>query len=233
MTSTTASWDFFLAHAGADTRDAEALYDLLAPDFRVFLDKRSLAPGDEWDLSIARAQRAARVTVVLVSSRYESAYYLREEIAAAIQLAGTTPDAHRVVPVFLDGWPAEASAVPHGLRIRNAIDAKAAGGMLGVAGELRKLAGNLAATPVTPPPAPPAPQRYDRTELYDAICKLLPAQFDQLIFYLTLPPAQIAPALAPLATRAVDVVLLMEQQGSTGPERLGETIRKVSPGLLP
>lgn len=235
VTTGTVGWDFFLAHAGADMTDAEALYDLLAKDHQVFLDKRSLKPGDEWDIEIARAQRTAKITVVLVSDRFEKAYYLREEIAAAIQLARAAPDAHRVVPVFLDGWPTDASSVPYGLRLKNAIDAKAVAGMPGVAAALQKLASGLARGPSdvqTPVAAAPAPARHERTDMYDAICRMLPSQFEQVLFYLKLPRAQIAPALAPQATRAVDVVLLIEQQGPEGLDRLAETIRKVAPGLL-
>jgi hypothetical protein len=150
-----ASWDLFLAHAGDDTAPAEELYTRLAGKRRVFLDKHCVRLGDDWDLAIARAQQAARVTVVLVSARYPRAYYLREEIAAAIAMARKDSEAYRVVPVFLDGWPAEPSGIPYGLLLKNGVDARAAGGMSGVAAALEKLLAQLDGT--SPPPAEPSP----------------------------------------------------------------------------
>jgi hypothetical protein len=114
-------WDFFLAHAGVDAGPAEQLYQLLSAHSRVFLDRRCLRYGDDWDLELAKAQRTARVTVVLVSSRTESAYYAREEIAAAIGLARQQQEKHRVVPVYLDGAPPADAAIPYGLRLKHSI----------------------------------------------------------------------------------------------------------------
>jgi len=99
-------WDFFLAHAGSDSGIAESLYGLLSPHCRVFLDSRSLKLGDDWDVALPEAQRRSRITVVrsritvvIISPHTPKAYYQREEVATAIQLARTSPDDHRVVPV--------------------------------------------------------------------------------------------------------------------------------------
>ena len=102
MPSEQYEWDFFIAHAGADKRPAEKLYDYLKPKSRVFLDCRSLVLGDDWDTELRRAQKTSLVTVVLISEKTEAAYYQREEIAAAIALARANAAQHRVVPVFLD-----------------------------------------------------------------------------------------------------------------------------------
>jgi hypothetical protein len=107
-------YDFFIAHAGGDSALAEHLFDLLNDPARVFLDSRCMKHGDPWDLVLPEAQRRSRVTVVIVSPRTESAFYQREEIAAAIDLARRAR--HRVVPVFVGGPPSEDSAVPYGLR---------------------------------------------------------------------------------------------------------------------
>jgi hypothetical protein len=223
------SWIFFLAHAGADTAEAERLYDILSREYAVFLDKRTLRLGDDWDTEIARAQRSARVTVVLISERYEYAYYLREEVASAIHLARSSPEDHRVVPVFLDGWPSSASGIPYGLRLKHGIDAKAAGGMQGVAADLRKLVSQLKPSPMPQITAPSV--AHDRTEVYNNLCQLLPAQFEQLLFYLNAPTAQLVPQSAPLAARAVDLILLMEQHGPTGLATLVDKLRRVAPYL--
>ncbi|MGH8904445.1 MAG: pentapeptide repeat-containing protein, partial [Egibacteraceae bacterium] len=115
------AYDFFIAHSAADTATAERLFDLLSPESNVFLDSRCLLPGDDWDQALADAQRRSKVTVVLVSNRTERAFYQREEIAAAIALARKDPEAHRAVPVYLDGPPDEAGDVPYGLRLEHGI----------------------------------------------------------------------------------------------------------------
>lgn len=112
-------WDFFISHAGADLSAARKLYDLLKPRARTFLDERCLLPGDDWDVQLATEQRSSAVTVVLVSSRTEAAYYQREEVAAAIALARESPTSHRVVPVYLDSTAEKT--VPFGLRLKHGI----------------------------------------------------------------------------------------------------------------
>lgn len=137
--------DFFIAHAGADSGTAESLYERLASNFHVFLYSRSLLPGDDWDLALAAAQSRSRITVVLISSKTTTAYYQREEIAAAIALARDDVQSHRVIPVFIDDNARENSAVPYGLRLKHSISVSSFGGLEGVAQHLtRALAPTLA-----------------------------------------------------------------------------------------
>jgi hypothetical protein len=112
-------WDIFLAHAGPDGDIADRLYDKLAGRCRVFLDSRSLQLGDDWDLELAKAQRHSRVSVVVVSPDTGSAYYQREEIAAAIALARV--EAHRVIPLFVRGAGPASNDVPYGLRLKHGL----------------------------------------------------------------------------------------------------------------
>ncbi len=112
------SYDFFIAHAGADTSEAERLFDLLAQEVKVFLDSKSLMLGADWDRALAEAQRHSQVTVVLVSTRTDAAFYQREEIAAAIDLARKGEATHLVVPVYLDQ---STDAVPYGLRLKHGV----------------------------------------------------------------------------------------------------------------
>jgi hypothetical protein len=123
---------FFIAHTGRDTERAKELRNLLHPDVPVFLDACDLQPGDEWDVKLARHQRAALATVAVLSSAVDPAYYLREEIANAITLQRQDPDTHRLIPVYLDGLPRNPMDVPYGLRVRHALDARELG-MSGVA----------------------------------------------------------------------------------------------------
>lgn len=74
---------------------------------------------------------------------------------------------------------------------------------------------------------------YQRHELYDALCKLLPSQFESILFRLNVPMAHTAPGQVPLASRAVELVRLLEQEGPQGLLRLVAAIKQVAPLILP
>lgn len=116
--------DFFIAHASADKPTASRLYALLhdrpiAGTMRrstAFLDSESIDLGEDWDKTIPTAQRTARITVILVSSATDDAYYQRDEIAVAIAQARQHPHLHTVVPIVL-----EDVDPPYGLSIKQSI----------------------------------------------------------------------------------------------------------------
>lgn len=112
-------WDFFIAHAGGDTRIAETLYELLLKHSKVFLDSKSLTLGDNWNQILPDAQRQSLITIVIVSSKTEYAYYEKEEIAAAIQMARNNELEHRVIPIFFPGYDKER--VPYGLMSKHSL----------------------------------------------------------------------------------------------------------------
>ncbi len=134
-TSMECEYEFFLAHAGPDLGRAEELFQLLACRARVFLDARCLLPGDNWNNSLTHAQKNSLITVVLISSRSDSAYYQSEEIATAISLAREDPQTHRVVPVYLE----PVQDVPYGLRIKHSLSVPQNGGISGVSAKLLEL----------------------------------------------------------------------------------------------
>ena len=222
-------YTFFLAHAGRDKGQAEKLYDLLAGDCATFLDSRDLSPGDDWDIEIPRAQRGAAMTVALISQPVDPAYYLREEIAAAIAYQREDPAQHRLVPVYLDGRPSDPEEIPYGMRVKHALDA-AKIGLRGVAEELRTLALRVApsaappATAATPAVAPATSS--DAIALYDCLLRLLPAQFDAVLLYAQAPQQYLAPATAPLATRALDLTHWAQQGGPHGVEAVRAAVRR-------
>ena len=109
-------WDVFIAHAGPDQVLAERLYDVLAERYRPFLASRCLRLGEDWDLTLSKAQRASLVTVVLVTKSTDDAFYEREEIAEAIALARAGE--HIVVPVYF-GSDEDDLKPPYGLRIKH------------------------------------------------------------------------------------------------------------------
>ena len=115
-----AEFDFFIAHASADSHAAQRLFELLSPESKVFLDSKCLEPGDNWPTVIQDAQRNSRTSLVLISDTTERAFYEIEEIAAAISLARQTPTAHRVIPIYLSGH--RPGNVPYGLRQKHGLE---------------------------------------------------------------------------------------------------------------
>jgi len=158
---TSLAWDVFIAHAGPDKPAAEELYVLLSPHVRVFLDSKSLDLGDDWDQELRLAQQQALISVVLVSSRTDDAYYQREEIAAAIELARRQASLHRVIPIYLDPAAKDQTSVPYGLRLKQGLTASEVGGVHGVAEQLlqacQRLKQKIAAAPAEEAAAPHAP----------------------------------------------------------------------------
>ena len=227
---TRSSYIFFLAHAGRDTERAKELRNLLEPDVSVFLDAYDLVVGDEWDLALPRHQRNARATVALLSSSIEAAYYLREEIANAVAAQRHDPASHRLIPVFLDGTPSDPWETPYGVRVRHGLDVLRLG-MVGVAAELRRTAQALASSEPMPIPDN-TPRPADRIAVFDALCRLLMPQFDEIPFRLNAPMHQLAPAGQPLSRRALDLVQWAEQAGPSRMADLAVEIRRVAPGVL-
>jgi hypothetical protein len=139
-------WDIFIAHAGPDLDVAEQLFGYLSKRSRVFLDSKCLLPGDDWDQVLSQAQSDSDITVVLVSRHSDSAYYQREEIAAAI--AQAREELHRVVPVYLRA--PEMQRVPYGLRLKHGIHMKGPEDVGLVANRLLSLVDELHKTSDTP-----------------------------------------------------------------------------------
>jgi tetratricopeptide (TPR) repeat protein len=123
---------FFIAYAAPDAAIAERLYDLLVGESSVFLDRRNLRLGDDWDRELAAAQQRAEITLVLVSDHTEDSFYQREEIATAIDMA--RHGEHRVIPIWLGA--ARRHSVPYGLRIKQGLDLREPGDMREVARKL-------------------------------------------------------------------------------------------------
>ncbi len=114
-------WDFFLAHPGADLNIAHNLYMALQTQAKVFLDAENLLPGDDWDVVLVEAQRSSLISIVFVTPNTEKAYYQREEIAAAIQMAREDPRTHRVVPIYLQAKQIPTKEIPYGLRLKHSL----------------------------------------------------------------------------------------------------------------
>jgi hypothetical protein len=201
-------YDLFLAYPSANKPSARALYDLLQPDVRVFLDERSLPPGARWDMETPAAQQASRATVALISSYADAAWYLGAEIVMASALHRAAPSAHALLPVILE----PGAALPYGLSHVQAIDAAAEGGLAGVAARLRlivaTLRGQAAPLPVVPDIARPGAGGGDHVRLHQRLSRLTDVIFEQIMFCARIDRSLIAPTSAPLATRVLEVAQL-------------------------
>jgi hypothetical protein len=114
-------WDFFLAHATADSALAEQLYDCLTVSAVVFLDTRSLELGDNWDIELPKAQQSSLITLVLVTPNLDAAYYQRVEVASAINLSRDPNQSHRVIPIYLDEASTKGLSAQYGLSLKQGI----------------------------------------------------------------------------------------------------------------
>ena len=133
-------FDFFIAYAGPDQSQAKKLaWDLQDQHCQVFLDALGLAPGTPWPGALQEALEASRATLVLISSHSDAAFYQREEIARAIQLARDDPLAHRVIPVIIEKPSSSLHEMPYGSGILQPIDGTRAGGLERVAHTLAEL----------------------------------------------------------------------------------------------
>jgi len=119
-----------------DIATAEQLYELLHPT-KVFLDSKSLKPGDDWSQVLPDAQSHSLITVVLLSAHTPNAYYQREEITAAIESARSANSAHLVIPVLLENLP--ATKIPYGLRSKHSLHLSQEKSLNSIAAKLKEV----------------------------------------------------------------------------------------------
>jgi TIR domain-containing protein len=109
------SYDFFLCHAGADKVIVEGyakrLQDLGAS---TAFDKYDIKPGQDWIERILDLLPNSKICVAFVSQHSSSAIVQGKEAFLARYLARQFPSRHQLVPVYLQGAPAQTDL--HGLQ---------------------------------------------------------------------------------------------------------------------
>lgn len=199
-----APYDLFVSHPAANRATASALYDLLQPDMCVFLAARSLSHSDRREQAISAAQRNSRASVLLISRQADACWYLGDEVTTAIALHRATTGAHRILPVLLGAGIAR----PRCLSAVEPIVATA-GDLSSAAAQLRALGAAL--PPFTAPWSTAPPERRangEHVRLYDRLCKLTDAVFEQIVTHAKIDRDSFAPRTASLADRALDIALL-------------------------
>jgi len=122
-------FDFFIAHSEKDSSYANELYDhLVEMKASVFLAERTLEPGTNWMKIIPQKLTRSRATLVLMSANSSDAYYDKEEVAYAIDLARRAESQHRVIPIYVGESSDKESITPvYGLRSLQALDMRIIG----------------------------------------------------------------------------------------------------------
>lgn len=231
----------FYAYADPDERFAEELEKHLSSMEHEGLirswNARMIKAGEDRGKEIGRKLNEAGYILFLVSADFLA------DCTELIQLALQHHKAKRakIIPVLVRAvdWKrspfgALEPCPRNGKSVKSWADQDEA--WLDVVESIRGLLDKDGAAGPSPPPEPPPPRRpaaaaYDRNELLDALCKLLPAQFEQVLFRLNIQPAQLSTD-APRAKCAVEIIRLLEQEdGAQGLVRLASIIKKVAPAL--
>lgn len=98
----------FLCHASGDKPAVRNLYDRLRQDgFDPWLDAEDLLPGQDWDLEIRKAVRAADVVIVCLSKvSVTKAGYIQREIRHSLEVAEEQPEGTIfLIPLRFDDCP--------------------------------------------------------------------------------------------------------------------------------
>ena len=94
----------FLCYAGPDRAMVDDLYERLSRDgFLPWMDKRSLLPGQEWQLEIKRAIEKSDYFIACISKRFQEKTYANKEIKHALDVLDMMPEGSiYLVPVRLE-----------------------------------------------------------------------------------------------------------------------------------
>ena len=94
----------FLCHAHSDAAAVGALYSRLTEEgVDVWLDKKKLLAGSNWELEIEKAVRDADVVVVCLSKQFNTAGFRQKEVRLAIDTAMEQPEGEIfIIPARLE-----------------------------------------------------------------------------------------------------------------------------------
>ena len=94
----------FLCHAHADREAVRTLYTRLTNDgVDAWLDKEKLLPGQDWELEIKKAVRAADVVVVCLSKQFNQRGFRQKEVRLALDTAMEMPEGEIfIIPARLE-----------------------------------------------------------------------------------------------------------------------------------
>lgn len=133
-----ASYDVFIAYAGPNAPHARALHEALVGELgkdRVFFDKEQ-PPGSHWQQGVPKALNGSRLAAIVLSQAPDDGWWDKDEIVTAV--AKRRKGKLEIVPVYVDGEPADVEDIPFGLRALVGVDVEAVGGMAATAAAIKK-----------------------------------------------------------------------------------------------
>jgi hypothetical protein len=104
--------------------------------------------------------------------------------------------------------------------------------LLQVDSDMVETAGAKASTLAPAADASVAPRVYSREALFDLLCGIPAPLFEIVVFRLNLKSATLAPRTSPQSERALQVIELLEFEGTMGLERLTSALARTAPNLL-
>jgi WD40 repeat protein len=98
----------FFSYASEDGKDVATICDFVKENgFKIWIDKESLIPGQDWDYEINMAIDAASVCLVFISNySVEKTGYVNKEIKKILDRMDTLPEGKiLMIPIRLDSCP--------------------------------------------------------------------------------------------------------------------------------
>ncbi|HMB21479.1 MAG: toll/interleukin-1 receptor domain-containing protein, partial [Chloroflexota bacterium] len=96
--------EVFLCHAHSNQDAVRELYRCLTRDgVHAWLDKERLLPGQDWELEIRKAVRAADVVIICLSMQFDQAGFRQKEMRLVLDAAMEKPDGEIfIIPLRLE-----------------------------------------------------------------------------------------------------------------------------------
>ena len=83
----------FLSYARQDKGKVEDLYSYLKNEgVDVWMDKKNLLPGSDWEYEIRKAVRESNIVLVCLSNEFSNAGYKQKEVRIALEAAMEKPE---------------------------------------------------------------------------------------------------------------------------------------------
>lgn len=226
-------YDVALSFAGEDRAKAELLASaLVQAGIKVYYDQFDDVWGKDLDQHFMTVfEEKARYFVPFVSVAYERKSWPRREFQAARAraLEGTQ---EYILPIRLDDTV--LSGLPRTIGYKSWSEHSPADIVQAIEKKLGRVPqdARLAPSKSASETGVAAIAGTDRDALYDALCAMLPTQFSEVLFRLSIPAAELLPEGTAQKRRAGELIERVEQPGGPGLEKLAKVLRRVAPKLL-
>lgn len=222
------TYDVFITYDNRNKIAARSIYKALKDiGLKSFLDEFEIMPGDDWDMKISQTLRNSQMIIVLIGKVIDNAYYLRDEMIAAIAYA--RKNRSRVIPIYLDEVPINRGFY---FSMWKGINWNAEGGAIGVAATIKNLFHKVGLPILGSLPLVEAvPNELDRGTRYDVLKRLSSSQFEEILHIIPVPHEEFPPPTEPLTSKALALVQWLELQSVQTRLQFDQLLRRMAPGL--